>query len=85
MLDIIDDDAAFNGCRPTFVTVDGRIARRMTADYGDVHPEVRLYDPELLFKSRPRFGAPLASRPIACSCGPTSSIRIFTGMPNPVD
>ena len=35
--DIIDDDAAINGCRPTFVTVNGR-ALVATADYGDVHP-----------------------------------------------
>lgn len=50
VLDVIDDDAAINGCRPTFVTINGRklIA---TADYGEVHPEIRLYDPELLLKS----------------------------------
>lgn len=48
--DVIDDDAAINGCRPTFVTVRGKrlIA---TADYGDIHPEIRLYDPEPLFKA----------------------------------
>jgi hypothetical protein len=49
VLDAIDDDAAINGCRPTFVTINGRklIA---TADYGNIHPEIRLYDPELLLK-----------------------------------
>jgi hypothetical protein len=47
---VVDDDAAINGCRPTFVTIGGRrlIA---TADYGDIHPEIRLYDPDLLFKA----------------------------------
>ncbi len=54
--DVIDDDAAINGCRPTFVTLSGR-ALIATADYGDVHPEIRLYDPELLFKAR-RSSAP---------------------------
>jgi hypothetical protein len=46
----VDDDAAINGCRPTFVTVGGRklIA---TADYGDIRPEIRLYDPEPLFRA----------------------------------
>ncbi len=47
--DVIDDDAAINGCRPTFVTVNGRVLIA-TADYGNVHPEIRLYDPELLLK-----------------------------------
>jgi hypothetical protein len=49
--DTIIDDAAINGCRPTFVALGGRklIA---TADYGDVRPEIRLYDPELLFQAR---------------------------------
>lgn len=41
----IDDDAAINGCRPEFVRVGDR-ALLATADYGDVHPEVRLYDAE---------------------------------------
>jgi hypothetical protein len=56
VLDAIDDDAAINGCRPTFVTINGRklIA---TADYGDIHPEIRLYDPELLLKAH-RSSAP---------------------------
>jgi hypothetical protein len=54
--DIIDDDAAINGCRPTFVTINGRTLIA-TADYGDVHPEIRLYDPELLFTAR-RSSAP---------------------------
>jgi hypothetical protein len=46
----VDDDAAINGCRPTFVSIGGRTLIA-TADYGDVHPEIRLYDPELLFKA----------------------------------
>ncbi len=47
VLDVIDDDTAVNGCRPTFVTVGGRTFLA-TADYGDVRPEIRLYDPERL-------------------------------------
>jgi hypothetical protein len=45
--DVIEDDAAINGCRPEFVTVGGR-SLIATADYGDVRPEIRLYDPEVL-------------------------------------
>ncbi len=51
VLDTIDDDAAVNGCRPTFVTVKGKTLIA-TADYGDVRPEIRLYDPERLLKAR---------------------------------
>jgi hypothetical protein len=47
VLDTIDDDAAINGCRPEFVTVKGRLLLA-TADYGDIRPEIRLYDPEAL-------------------------------------
>ena len=36
--DVIEDDAAVNGCRPEFVTVGGRTLLA-TADYGDVRPE----------------------------------------------
>jgi len=54
--DVIDDDAAINGCRPSFVTVNGRTLIA-TADYGDIHPEIRLYDPELLLKAH-RSSAP---------------------------
>jgi hypothetical protein len=54
--DVIDDDAAINGCRPTFVTLRGRTLIA-TADYGDVHPEIRLYDPDLLLKAH-RSSAP---------------------------
>jgi hypothetical protein len=39
----IDDDAAINGCRPEFVELEGT-PYLATADYGDVHPEVRLLD-----------------------------------------
>jgi hypothetical protein len=56
VLVIIDDDAAINGCRPTFVTVNGRTLIA-TADYGDVHPEIRLYAPDLLLQSH-RSSAP---------------------------
>ncbi len=45
VLDVVKDDAAVNGCRPEFVRLGGK-DYLATADYGDVHPEVRLYDPE---------------------------------------
>jgi hypothetical protein len=54
--DVIDDDAAINGCRPTFVTLNGQTLIA-TADYGDIHPEIRLYDPEALLKAH-RSSAP---------------------------
>ena len=47
VLNVIDDDAAINGCRPEFVAVGGR-PLLATADYGDVRPELRLYDPAAL-------------------------------------
>jgi hypothetical protein len=56
VLDVIDDDAAVNGCRPEFVRLGDR-DYLATADYGDVRPEVRLYDPEKLVKAR-RSSAP---------------------------
>jgi hypothetical protein len=56
VLDTIQDDAAINGCRPTFVTLAGKTLLA-TADYGDVHPEIRLYDTELLLKAH-RSSAP---------------------------
>jgi len=56
VLDVIDDDAAVNGCRPEFVELDGK-PYLATADYGDIHPEVRLYDPEKML-ARKRTSAP---------------------------
>jgi hypothetical protein len=53
---VIEDDAAVNGCRPEFVALGGR-PLLATADYGDVRPEIRLYDPEVLLASR-RSSAP---------------------------
>ncbi len=47
VLQVIDDDAAINGTRPEFVSVGGR-SLLATADYGDVRPELRLYDPAAL-------------------------------------
>ena len=47
----IRDDAATNGCRPEFVTVQGR-QFLATADYGDMRPAVRLYDPRRLLEAR---------------------------------
>src|SRR5262249_7456390 len=65
--DVIEDDAAVNGCRPEFVTLGGR-ALLATADYGDVRPEVRLYDPEALL-SAGRSSAP-GVVPHRVLCGP---------------
>ena len=47
VLDVVEDDAAKNGCRPEFVAVGGR-PLLATADYGDVRSEIRLYDPAAL-------------------------------------
>jgi hypothetical protein len=56
VLATIEDDAAVNGCRPTFVTLNGKTLIA-TADYGDIRPEIRLYDPERLLEAR-RSSAP---------------------------
>jgi hypothetical protein len=56
VLAVIEDDAAVNGCRPEFVTLNGRDLLA-TADYGNVRPEVRLYDPERLLAAQ-RTSAP---------------------------
>jgi hypothetical protein len=56
IIDVIDDDAAVNGCRPEFVAVGGR-PLLATADYGDIRPEIRLYDPDALLAAR-RSSAP---------------------------
>jgi hypothetical protein len=67
VLDVIDDDAAINGCRPEFVNVGGR-DYLATADYGDIRPEVRLYDPEkLLHAGRSSAPSVVAARIL---CGP---------------
>jgi hypothetical protein len=50
VLDVIQDDVAINGCRPEFVAVGGR-PLLATADYGDVRPEIRLYDPAALLST----------------------------------
>jgi hypothetical protein len=67
VLGVIDDDAAVNGCRPEFVRLEDK-DYLATADYGDVRPEVRLYDPEKLVKAG-RSSAPgvVAHRVL---CGP---------------
>ena len=59
VLAVIRDDAATNGCRPEFVTLKGR-RLLATADYGDVRPAVRLYDPQRL------VAAGRSSAPGAC-------------------
>jgi hypothetical protein len=56
VLATITDDVAVNGCRPEFVQLSGK-TYLATADYGDVRPEVRLYDPEKLVKEK-RSSAP---------------------------
>ena len=78
VLDVIDDDAAINGCRPTFVQI-GEKSLIATADYGDVHPEIRLYDPELLLKAH-RSSAPALSSTAYCA---GLSIKTCTGMTAP--
>jgi hypothetical protein len=67
VLNIIDDDAAVNGCRPEFVTLEEK-DYLATADYGDVRPEVRLYDPERMLSA----GRTSASGVVAyrVRCGP---------------
>ena len=50
VLDTINDDAAKNGCRPTLVETGGRTLLA-TADYGNISPELRLYDPEAMLKA----------------------------------
>lgn len=44
VLATIVDDVAINGCRPVFVQLNGR-SLLATADYGDLRPEIRLYEP----------------------------------------
>ncbi len=67
VLNVIEDDAAINGCRPEFVKVAGRTLLA-TADYGDIRSEIRLYDPEALLAAG-RSSAPMvvAHRVL---CGP---------------
>lgn len=48
VLSCIEDDLAVNGSRPVFVEYE-RKSYLASADYGDKNPELRLYDPELLF------------------------------------
>ncbi len=47
IVNVLEDDAAVNGCRPEFVQWNGR-SLLATADYGDIRPEIRLCDPEAL-------------------------------------
>ncbi len=76
VLATIRDDAAINGCRPEYVTLKGHLLLA-TADYGDVHPAVRLYDPKLLVEAR-RSSAPgvcVATIP----CGPFNQNLFWDG------
>jgi hypothetical protein len=61
----IHDDAASNGCRPEYVTVKGR-RLLATADYGDVRPAVRLYDPRLLAEAKRSSAAGVSVATIPC-------------------
>jgi hypothetical protein len=65
LLDVIDDDAAINGCRPEFVTVAGK-DYLATSDYGDVRPEVRLYDPEKLLRAGRSSAPGVAAHRLLC-------------------
>jgi hypothetical protein len=56
VLEEIEDDVAINGCRPHFVELDGQVLLA-TADYGELRPEIRLYDPAKLLAAR-RSSAP---------------------------
>ena len=73
----IRDDAAVNGCRPEYVTLDGR-RLLATADYGDVRPAVRLYYLCRLVAAR-RSSAPgvlVATIP----CGPFNQNLFWDGV-----
>ena len=61
----IHDDAAVNGCRPQYVTVKGH-RLLATADYGDVRPAVRLYDPRLLVEAKRSSAAGVCVASIPC-------------------
>ncbi len=61
----IHDDAAVNGCRPEYVTVKGR-RLLATADYGDVRPAVRLYDPRRLVEAQRSGAAGVCVATIPC-------------------
>jgi hypothetical protein len=61
----IHDDAAVNGCRPEYVTLQGR-RLLATADYGDVRPAVRLYDPRRLVEARCSTAAGVCVATIPC-------------------
>jgi hypothetical protein len=76
VLDVIRDDAAVNGCRPEFVEHLGK-AYLATSDYGDVRPEVRLYDVEKMLRAG-RTSAPgvTAHRFL---CGPFNQNLHFDG------
>ena len=63
--DVLDDDAAINGCRPTFVTLGGRTLLA-TSDYGDVRPEIRLYDPEALLAAGRSSGPGVVVHRVLC-------------------
>ena len=56
ILDVVEDDAAVNGCRPEFVTLDNK-PLLASADYGEIRPEIRLYDPDALIAAH-RSSAP---------------------------
>ena len=55
--DVIDDDAATNGCRPTFVTLGWSDAFWRPPTTATTTPKIRLYDPEALLAAK-RSSAP---------------------------
>jgi hypothetical protein len=63
--DVMEDDVAVNGCRPEFVTLEGK-DYLATSDYGDVQPEVRLYDPEKLLQARRTSAPGVVAHRVAC-------------------
>src|SRR5271166_6213893 len=65
VLNVIEDDAAINGCRPEFVKLRGR-AFLATADYGDLRPEIRLYDPEALLAAGRSSASAVVVHRVAC-------------------
>ena len=63
ILATISDDAAINGCRPEFVKFAGK-TWVASSDYGDVHPEIRLYDPAGLGAAKRSSSPSVATRTI---------------------
>ncbi len=78
LLNVLEDDAAVNGCRPEFVNLNGR-ALLATADYGDIRPEIRLYDTDALLAA----GRSSAPGVVAHRVSAGRSTRTCTGLSKP--